>query len=892
MKRSSVSKTVTALIACIAAGLLLSLAAGWIFSKGLLFDFRFYSPYVIKIYLKENWQNIITGGLICSLVIFLLLKKDILLNIWVKITHNMSKTSAFRLLLILTVTLLFLIVYGGYIFGGRYFLFTDAGMDTIYQFYPMYVHLVNEIREGTLSLWNFDWGLGCDTLTRQEWIMDPCAWLAVVSGLLFGIRSIRHMLLITQFIKVMACALICFEFLGYYKFSLKARFTASCLFGFNSWLMLWGQHYYFGMACVYLILLLYAVEKMLYAYRQNCGVHVHYAVVGIITALIFMYSVYFGYMIVIFTSVYTIMRMLYLGYGDENAGTKTLLHGLWHELWPVTVSVILGMVCAGVMIIPYADIVLNVSTRVEGSFLERIGRYAAALYDGGYYKTLAGRAVSNNMFGILALDQKYYEFPQLAFSTFNLLVIPQVFWFGIIKAKENVSRCKRALRLAMAVLLLLVLVWPFAGAVFNIGVGESLVENIPAMRFTFVLMPLLAVIYAYFCDKCITGRRVNVIFILLGIAAVYAVSYYAFWNYRIHYRWVNGALAALNPVFGAMLVLLCTKKAAAVKNFAENTAFILLILIIGSSCFDAYITNEMRYTYDNKTECMAEDFHGSATMKVLDRIKSDDDSFYRVEKIYYDFSNTGDSLIQDYSPLSMYCSTMSGYLKRFYEAAYPIPEYEYPNTDVEYTEFDNAFAIANVKYIITIFPLAYDFLEPVCEISGVYAYRNKHAGSIGTVYNNYMSYSDFEKTDGDEKKNLLGSVLLLPDDAAAKLPKASAADTANAGTFPNRSSYFTKKKDSYIMGNVNAGADGMLMLSIPYRNGWNVYIDGIRQKSVNADYGFMAVEITKGRHEVTVKYENVLYASGAAVSLVGALLMSVWIIFIKYKRSGKDIRFV
>ncbi len=214
-----------------------------------------------------------------------------------------------------------------------------------------------------------------------------------------------------------------------YGFSPKARFTASCLFAFNGWLMLWGQHYYFGMACVYLIILLWLVERMLAAYRKISRMECHYLSVGLVVALIFIYSVYFGYMIVVFSSVYTIMRMLYLGYGDE----KRILASLWRELWPVIVTVLLGMLCASVMIIPYADIVLNVSTRLEGSFIERMKQYVAALYGGDYYMTLAGRMISNNTFGILALDQKYYELPQLSFSTLSLIVILQeIQWCRII----------------------------------------------------------------------------------------------------------------------------------------------------------------------------------------------------------------------------------------------------------------------------------------------------------------------------------------------------------------------------------------------------------------------------------------------------------------------------
>ena len=71
------------------------------------------------------------------------------------------------------------------------------------------------------------------------------------------------------------------------------------------------------------------------------------------------------------------------------------------------------------------------------------------------------------------------------------------------------------------------------------------------------------------------------------------------------------------------------------------------------------------------------------------------------------------------------------------------------------------------------------------------------------------------------------------------------------------------------------------MLSVPYRKGWNVYVDGIRQDTVNADYGFMAVRITAGEHDVLIKYENKLYLIGIAACLSGVILMAVWVAYVK-----------
>lgn len=349
-------------------------------------------------------------------------------------------------------------------------------------------------------------------------------------------------------------------------------------------------------------------------------------------------------MIAIFTSVYTILRMIYVD------GVKTL----WHRLWPVIVTVVLGMLCAACMIVPYADIVLNVSTRVEGSLWHRLSQYLSLTYGMNYYKVLAGRIISDNTFGILGIDQKYYEFPQLSFSVLGAIVLPQAVWYGIIKDRNNVERRKWILRIVMLILMVAAVTVPMVGAIFNIGC-ESLVEGIPAMRFTYVLMPLMAVIYALFIDRCVERNDINRWLASAGVLFVILINYYAFRHYRLQYKWINIAIIVLNiAVIGI--------------HYTTGKVRIMLGLLIAGVCFEGYVTNNVRYTYDRTTECInSTDFHGRDTTHILEYLKEHDDSFYRVEKTYHDFSATGDSLLQNYAPVSMYCSTMSGSLKTFYE---------------------------------------------------------------------------------------------------------------------------------------------------------------------------------------------------------------------------------
>ena len=124
--------------------------------------------------------------------------------------------------------------------------------------------------------------------------------------------------------------------------------------------------------------------------------------------------------------------------------------------------------------------------------------------------------------------------------------------------------------------------------------------------------------------------------------------------------------------------------------------------------------------------------------------------------------------------------------------------------------------------------------EEIYEYDGTYVYRNLHAGSIASLY-----------YDGKEA---------------------------------DRTSHFVRKTDACVEGSVDAKEDGTLMLAIPYRKGWNVYVDGVRQQIREYDYAFIATDIEAGQHTVVAKYENRLYVIGALLSLAGVVMFAGWVV--------------
>lgn len=97
--------------------------------------------------------------------------------------------------------------------------------------------------------------------------------------------------------------------------------------------------------------------------------------------------------------------------------------------------------------------------------------------------------------------------------------------------------------------------------------------------------------------------------------------------------------------------------------------------------------------------------------------------------------------------------------------------------------------------------------------------------------------------------------------------------------------------DNYIEGDVEAGPEEVLLTSIPYDKGWKVTVDG---KEVEAREGigtFLAIDMTEGKHHITMEYmpEGLVYG---AYLTVGSILFLCVLYLIRLlleirKRSNK-----
>ncbi len=83
----------------------------------------------------------------------------------------------------------------------------------------------------------------------------------------------------------------------------------------------------------------------------------------------------------------------------------------------------------------------------------------------------------------------------------------------------------------------------------------------------------------------------------------------------------------------------------------------------------------------------------------------------------------------------------------------------------------------------------------------------------------------------------------------------------------------TDSSDGYIKGDIDISEGKLLFTSVPYDEGWSVYVDGKKVETELVGGAFMAIKLSPGSHEIEMKY----FPSGLKIGLIVSLVS--WVIF-------------
>ena len=90
---------------------------------------------------------------------------------------------------------------------------------------------------------------------------------------------------------------------------------------------------------------------------------------------------------------------------------------------------------------------------------------------------------------------------------------------------------------------------------------------------------------------------------------------------------------------------------------------------------------------------------------------------------------------------------------------------------------------------------------------------------------------------------------------------------------------------------VNMEEDGYILIMVPYSDGWTATVDGQDAKILRADRAFMAFKLSKGQHDIKLKYHTPYLTIGlTGASLITISLVAVEIIRYRMNKKSKPAK--
>ena len=152
-------------------------------------------------------------------------------------------------------------MFRDYLYGNDLMIFNDIGSDTWQQYIMNYTSIVNHLRDGSFSLWDFNNGLGINQFNFN--LFDPFLMLLYGAGVILGPAHMLLYINVIQILKIMVAAFAFYWFLSQFSFSVLSRMITSYAYALNGFLLVWGQHYQFGTVVIYFPLMLLFSEKFI-----------------------------------------------------------------------------------------------------------------------------------------------------------------------------------------------------------------------------------------------------------------------------------------------------------------------------------------------------------------------------------------------------------------------------------------------------------------------------------------------------------------------------------------------------------------------------------------------------------------------------------------------------
>lgn len=609
-------------------------------------------------------------------------------------------------------TLLFLSLYGKYIWSGELYGYTDVGSDTYYGYLPAYFSMLDKFYNVDFSLFNIYDGIGNSIMASANVHME-LPFMLILSA--FGKSNIYQGILFCTYLKICLLEIFTFNYFKLLNIDNRVALICSFIWGFSGFNVLWGQHQFFLTATLVFSLLMYIVENCM---KNNKRWWLFFA---LIVGLYSINNFYFLYSCLATVGVYYLLRQLFCRVHIR----QLIKNCLWYVFYSF-----LGIGVFWFFSAEWIICLLESARTIEGGFqfvdisLEKVCN-------------IIGRLISTDSFGISQFTGLNNLYEGSILST-SILAIVSIYWIN--KTKKNF--------MFLTVAMILSLFLPVTGTLFLL---------LNSYRWTYFYAFLIIVSIAFmlndFLKENVTLKLkdiVSIIFIYIGLLSILYIGSYCL-NIKYNYSSIFFKSVVLLIYLGIIFI----KK----QQLLNSILLLLFVELLGGN----FNLVNMR---QNVTQQDFNELVTGETEKLLDEIKGNDSEqlFRIVPYNYQGYLSHGN--IGAYAGLNSYSSLNKKYAINFIDSLAEMDGSYALSHDA------NHFSIAcgnyalqtllGVKYIITdsVPPIGY---VPYAKTEHLTAYLNSNHIPMGMLYYNQINIEDYRLLSLHEKNLCLFKAYYLDD---------------------------------------------------------------------------------------------------------------------------------
>lgn len=629
-----------------------------------------------------------------------------------------------RILLMLafgTLAVVIFVVMHQYIFGQKFFVFSDKAGDSYYQTYPQLLYYARCIRDNIYQGYNFTTGIGmgangAPTISIGNWVCY------------FGPENVAYLMGISQVLKMFLAGVFFYGFMRLKGTSQWYSIILAMGFAFCGHMTMRASWENYPNEVLLFAIWLYTFE-LLFQKKDVRWI--------LLSTTFFIYNFGGEYYIILYTvlmTAYAIFRYI----------TERKVNFL-------PILIVMGVLAIGLCVYLKTSgrLVLNSiltslqSDRFQNGFSSIEWSLHAFLPDFSNFWTVFARTVGLYTLGLITLaDPVYYC------GIFVLILLPIAFY---LQDRKN--------KICYAIVLVIATIYTFSTQLRFIANGCA--DNgykLNSFWISIFLLLLVSKIDWEILRKDAKKKKAALILcVVTGMILLIAI------NQMSNTLEVSEKDVRISTIFVIIeCVAICLL--LLVRNLKGICQALLVLCVAVEVGMIAYPIYNNRVTEDGSA------YLEDGTIAVIEELQERDDGFYRIDKKYSILFS--DSIAQGYNGTACYVggTGIGDGIRRFYQdlglAQNPLRIYGTSS----YNELEE---LLGVKYALTTQNNVqnYGFVKEFTS-NGIDVYRNENAVTYGFVYRNVIERSRFEQLSYKERQQVLLEAALV-EDGSSNLPKIS-----------------------------------------------------------------------------------------------------------------------